>query len=257
MSFDFMGKGVLVTGAAAGIGLATARAFAEAGAAVMLTDVNGARLREAHGELARRGLKVFLCGGDVRERGDTRTMVDQTVQHCGQLDVLVNNAGIYPNRLVLEMGEEEWDRVMDTNAKGTFLMSQRGAAQMVRQGRGGKIINLASGAAESGRRGAAHYCASKAAIVMLTRVLALELAPHKINVNAVSPGFIDVGPHQSVSEEYRRAITGGIPWGRAGTPDDIAQAILFLASAEAEFITGTVLRVDGGSSAGRWNLPVS
>ena len=128
---------------------------------------------------------------------------------------------------------------------------------MVAQGEGGKICAIASGAHQSGRIGAAHYCASKAGLVLYARVLAMELAEHRISVNVVSPGFVDVGEREGVSARYRETISSTIPWGRTGRPDDIARAVFFLCSAEAEFITGALLSVDGGSSAGRFHLPRS
>jgi NAD(P)-dependent dehydrogenase (short-subunit alcohol dehydrogenase family) len=129
---------------------------------------------------------------------------------------------------------------------------------MVKRGRGGKIITLASGAASSGRKGAAHYCASKAGVVMFTKVLAMELGPHHVNVNCIAPGLVTVDRDETqVSDEYVKTLVGNIPWGRAGTPADIARAALFLASPEADFITGETLAVDGGSGTGRTYLPYS
>jgi NAD(P)-dependent dehydrogenase (short-subunit alcohol dehydrogenase family) len=147
--------------------------------------------------------------------------------------------------------------VLDTNLKGAFLVTRAAARQMVQQGAGGKLCLIASGAHQSGRVGAAHYCASKAGLVLYAKVLAMELAEHRINVNVVSPGFVDVGERPGVSATYRDVISRTIPWGRVGTPDDIARAVLFVCSAEAEFVTGAVVSVDGGSSAGRFHLPRS
>ena len=156
------------------------------------------------------------------------------------------------------MTVEEWDRVMETNLRGVFLTCQAAARGMVARGRGGKIITLASGAASSGRKGAAHYCASKAGVVMFTKVLAMEMGPHRINVNCIAPGLVTVDRDVTqVSEEYVKTLVGNIPWGRAGTPVDIARAALFLASPDADFITGEVLSVDGGSGTGRTYLPYS
>lgn len=147
---------------------------------------------------------------------------------------------------------------METNVRGVFLISQAAARRMVETKTEGHIITVSSGAANSGRKGASHYCASKAAVVMLTKVLALELSEHKINVNCISPGLIEVHSEVSpISEEYTTILTNSIPWGRIGQPQDIARAALFLSSNDAEFITGAVLSVDGGSSAGRAFLPQS
>jgi 3-oxoacyl-[acyl-carrier protein] reductase len=190
--------------------------------------------------------------------------VDEAVGRFGRLDIAVSNAGVYPNRPVIELDEEEWDRVLDTNLKGTFLLTRAAARQMLAQGAPypwsasrGKIVTMASGAARSARIGAAHYCASKAGVVLFSQALALELAEHQINVNIIAPGFVDVGERPGVSADYRDTITRAIPWRRAGRPDDIARAAFFVCSEEAEYMTGAVVPVDGGSSAGRYFLPRS
>jgi 3-oxoacyl-[acyl-carrier protein] reductase len=184
-------------------------------------------------------------------------VLDQAVARFGRLDVAVSNAAVYPNTAVVDMAEDEWDLVMDTNLKGSFLVTRAAARQMLRQGDGGKLCLIASGAYSSARRGASHYSASKAGIVMLAKTLALELAEHRINVNVVSPGLIAVGTRPGVSEHYKEVLLQTIPWGRAGTPDEIAQAVFFVCSPEAEYLTGSVLSVDGGASAGRNHLPWS
>lgn len=173
------------------------------------------------------------------------------------IDVAVNNAAVHPNTAVIDMEDSEWDSVIDTNLKGAFLFMRAAARQMIGQQRGGKLCLIASGAYKSARRGASHYCASKAGLVMLANTLALELAEHRVNVNVVSPGFIDVGLRPGVSVPYRERIKQDIPWGRFGEPPEIARAVAFLCSADAEFVTGSVLDVDGGSSAGRFHLPYS
>jgi 3-oxoacyl-[acyl-carrier protein] reductase len=240
---------VLVTGGAHGIGLAIVRAFAQAGAKVIVADQREADATRAAStitsEMGTEGLAVAV---DVRVAAAVDAAVQRALAHFGRIDVLVNNAGIYPNTPVLEMDENEWDAVFDTNVKGMFLMSRAVGRAMVT--RGGRIINISSGAAESGRVGAAHYCASKAAVNMFTRVLALELAPHGIVVNAVGPGLIEV-PGWSLSQDYIDAIVSANPMGRIGQPEDVAQAVLYLASPAATYMTGTTLYVDGGSLAGR------
>ena len=245
---------VLVTGGAHGIGLAIVRAFAQAGAKVIVADQREADATRAAStitsEMGTEGLAVAV---DVRDAAAVDAAVQRALAHFGRIDVLVNNAGIYPNTPVLEMDENEWDAVFDTNVKGMFLMSRAVGRAMVT--RGGRIINISSGAAESGRVGAAHYCASKAAVNMFTRVLALELAPHGIVVNAVGPGLIEV-PGWSLSPDYIDAIVSTNPMGRSGQPEDVAQAVLYLASPSATYITGTTLYVDGGTLAGR-PLPLS
>ena len=249
------GRVAIVTGAGHGIGRAIALAFAEQGAPVAAVDRDGARAEAVAAELHERfGTPVLPIPCDVRDSAAVAAMVARAVAEFSQIDVLVNNAGIYPNTPVLDIGEAEWDAVFDVNVKGMFLVSQAVARQMIARGRVpsgcGRIVNISSGSAISGRPGAAHYCASKAAVNMLTRVLALELAPHGIIVNAVSPGLIDV-PDWSLREEYIAALVGATPLGRIGQPEDVARAVLYLASPQATFMTGTVLSVDGGSSAGR------
>jgi len=257
-------RSVLVTGAADGIGLAIATRFARAGDRVALLDYDADRLAAVVERLGAEGLDVFGQATDVRDSESVQSAVDWTVSRFERLDICVSNAGVYPNRPVVEMDEDEWDRVLDTNLKGTFLVTRAAARQMLAQEgpypwstSRGKIVTLASGAYRSARIGAAHYCASKAGLVLYSQALALELAEHGINVNIVSPGFTDVGDRPGVSPEYRATISKAIPWGRVGEPDDIAGAAFFLCSEEAEYLTGAVIPVDGGSSAGRYFLPRS
>ncbi len=254
---EFAGRRVLVTGAGAGIGRGIVTAFAHAGASVAVVDVASDRVKMVAAELADGPGRAFGVVGDVRTAASVDRVVEEAVHHLGRVDVLVNNAAIYPNCPVIEMPEEQWDAVIDTNLKGTFLMSRAIARRMVADGVEGHIVNIASGAYRSARRGASHYCASKAAIVMFSKVLAQELAERRIHVNVVSPGLIDVGRRDDVNTGYRDALIKTIPWGRMGVPAEIAEAVLFLSSRRAEYITGAVLDVDGGSSAGRFFLPYS
>ncbi|HEV7663268.1 MAG TPA: SDR family NAD(P)-dependent oxidoreductase [Chloroflexota bacterium] len=252
-----MARSVLVTGAADGIGRGIATCFIQRGDKVALLDYDGDKLDRTVAELRGSGGSVLALQADVRQAADIDAAVARAVEAHGGLDVAVNNAAVYPNTPVVDMEEAEWDNVLDTNLKGAFLFTRAAARQMLRQGRGGHLCLIASGAYRSARRGAAHYCASKAGLVMLAQTLALELAEHHINVNVVSPGFIEVGLRPGVSIPYRDKIKHDIPWGRFGRPDEIAHAVEFLCSPESEFITGSVLSVDGGSSAGRFHLPIS
>ena len=253
----YMSRSVLVTGAADGIGRAIATRFAEHGDRVALLDYELGKLESCVEELRQAGGQVLALHADVRDASAVEAAVAQAVEAHDGLDVAINNAAVYPNTPVVEMAEDEWDRVLDTNLKGAFLFSRAAAQQMIRQRRGGKLCFIASGAYRSARRGAAHYCASKAGLVLLAQTLSLELAEQRINVNVVSPGFIEVGLRPGVSIPYRETIKHDIPLGRFGEPVEIAQAVMFLCSAEAEFITGSVLTVDGGSGAGRFHLPIS
>jgi 3-oxoacyl-[acyl-carrier protein] reductase len=252
-----MARSVIVTGAADGIGRAIATCFAQRGDQVALVDYDADKLSRTTSELAAAGGKVLALQADVRDAAAVDESVARAADAHDGIDIAVNNAAVYPNTPVVEMSEDEWDRVLDTNLKGAFLFTRAAARRMISQGRGGKLCLIASGAYRSARRGAAHYCASKAGLVLLAQTLALELAEHHINVNVISPGFIEVGLRPGVSIPYREKIKQDIPWGRFGDPSEIAHAVAFLCSSESEFITGSVLTVDGGSGAGRFHLPVS
>lgn len=255
ISIDFYGQVVLVTGAAAGLGYAIAEAFGRAGARVALNDLSPERVERAVSELASLGISCRGYAADVRDSSAVREMVARVVADLGAPDVMVASAGIYPNTAFLEIAEEEWDRVLDTNLKGTFLSCQAVARAMISAGKGGQIVTMSSGAANTAFLGWSHYCASKSAVVMLTRSMALELGEHGIRVNAVLPGYIDVpegGAH--LDEAYKRAARLANPLGRAGTPDDIANAVLMLASPLAGYVNGATVTVDGGAGAGRMGV---
>ena len=252
------GKVVLVTGGAHGIGHGVVGAFARAAASVAVADIDGVAAAKTAAEIEEAtGTPVSPIQLDVRKAASVMAAVDAIVARFGRIDVLVNNAGIYPNSPVLEMDEAEWDAVFATNIKGAFLVARAVARVMVERGEGGRIVNVSSGAAVSGRVGGAHYCSSKAALNMFTRVLAIELAPHRITVNAVAPGLIEVERNAELAPEYVESILRTLPAGRIGQPADVANAVLFLAAPASSFITGSILTVDGGSTAGRTGLPLS
>jgi NAD(P)-dependent dehydrogenase (short-subunit alcohol dehydrogenase family) len=252
-----MPRSVVVTGAADGIGRGIATRFARMGERVALLDYDAEKLARTTSELKTEGGQVLGIPTDVR----SAAAVDAAIAHAASahdgVDVAVNNAAVYPNTAVVDMSEDEWDAVLDTNLKGAFLFLRASARAMIAQRRGGKLCAITSGAYRSARRGAAHYCASKAGLVLLAQTLALELAEHGINVNVVSPGFIEVGLRPGVSVPYRERIQQDIPLGHFGEPADIAAAVAFLCSDEAKFVTGSVMTVDGGSGAGRFHLPYS
>lgn len=255
--FDYSNDVALITGAGAGIGYSIAEAFLKAGAKVAICDFRQDALERSVSRL-NGGERVFAMQMDVRNPDEVAGFTSAAEDALGPVTIAIANAGIYPNSLVLDMDVEEWDRVMETNVRGVFLTCQAAARSMVSGGRTGKIITLSSGSYLSGRLGASHYCASKAGVVMFTKVLALELAQYRINVNCIAPGLIDVeGEVSPISDVYKKTLSGAIPWGRIGEPEDIANAALFLASGYADFITGEVLAVNGGSSAGRAFLPQS
>ncbi len=254
IEIDFTDQVVLVTGGATGLGMAIATAFGNAGAHVALNDVSETRAAEACERLRSTGVTCREFPADVRDAAQMRRMIADVEAGMGPIDVVIANAGVYPVSSFLDMSEDEWDRVLDTNLKGVFLTCQAAARSMIRHGLAGRIVTLSSGAANHAIWGWSHYCASKAGVVLLTKAMALELAEHGIRANAVLPGFIDVeegGAH--LSEEYKDRARSGIPL-RTGQPADIANAVLLLASPLAGFVTGTTLVVDGGSSSGKIGL---
>ena len=245
---------VLVTGGGHGIGRGIVQAFLAQDAHVAIMDLKPQTPPGAPFD------RLRPIKGDVTRPEDVKSAIDQVYAEWGRLDVLVNNAGIYPNRPVLEMDYEQWKRVYAVDVDGTFLMSQAYARRLIDAGQRGCIVNISSGAAISGRAGASHYCSAKAAVEMFTKVLAMELAPHGIRVNCIRPGLIDVRSPENpepISEEYRRELMKTIPMNVAGQPRDIGDVAVFLASDSARYMTGSIVTVDGGSIAGRNQLPLS
>ncbi|SRR5258706_4853372 len=240
----------VVTGAARSLGRAIAETLHGKEYAVALTDVDDKEVAKVAASLDASGQTARAYRLDVSKAVEVTSVFDAVVDDLGVPTALVNNAGIYPDHALLDMPEEAWDRVLDVNLKGTFLCSQAFGRKRVAAGGGGAIVNLASTAGFSARVGAAHYSASKAGVVMLTKSMAQELGPHAIRVNSVAPGFIEVRDDQ-VSPEYRAQMLTLIPLGRVGKAPNIADTVAFLVSEGAAFITGETIVVDGGLLTGR------
>ena len=248
-------KVALVTGGASGIGRATALLFAREGAAVVIADIDQQAGQVATHEIIQNGGRASFKAADVTRSVDCQNLVDHTIREFGRIDILFNNAGIIRRASVLELSEEDWDRVMAVNVKSIFLLSRLVIPIIVKVG-GGSIINTASGWGLAGGPRAAAYCASKGAVVLLTKAMAIDHGSQKIRVNCICPGDTDTNmlrheAHQlEEKEELFLAESAHRPLGRVGKPTEIAQAALYLASDAASFVTGTALVVDGGGLAG-------
>lgn len=246
----FVGKVAFITGGAGGLGQAIAETFAERDAAVAIADLPGRA--DALAELASRLPRATPLHIDVRDPATLHKAADATVKRLGSLDIMVCNAGLNVRKPSLEVTEADWDTVLDVNLRGVFFSAQAGAAQMVRQRRGGKVVCIASimglvGAAASG----AAYCASKAGMVNLTRVLAIEWASHNIQVNGVAPSYVRTPLTEAIFEDeaFLKHVLSRTPNGQLATPQSVADAVAFLASSKADMVTGTTLPVDGGWTA--------
>jgi NAD(P)-dependent dehydrogenase (short-subunit alcohol dehydrogenase family) len=239
----FKGKVVIVTGSSSGIGKATALAFAREGAKIVVTGRDKRKCEQAAHEVVNAGGECIVFCADVSKAKEVSQLVRQTVKAFGRIDILVNNAGIYKGAPTDKMTEQLWDEVIDINLKGPFLLSK---AVIPHLKPGAAIVNIASVLGEVGGAGDAAYCASKGGIILFTKALALELAPKNIRVNAIGPGPIKTPMlltlPKNVQEEFRKLV----PLGRFGESEEVAKAVLFLASGDASYVTGTTLFVDGG-----------
>ncbi|HLA51274.1 MAG TPA: 3-oxoacyl-[acyl-carrier-protein] reductase [Thermodesulfobacteriota bacterium] len=238
-------KIALVTGAAQGIGKAIALRLANSGANLVIVDMNLKKAEETVKEIEKLGRRAIALKADVANLQEAETMMDETVARLGAIHILVNNAGITRDALILRMKEEEWDAVIDVNLKGTFNCTKAAVRYMSKQ-RYGRIVNIASIIGETGNAGQANYSASKAGVIALAKTIAREFAIRNITCNAVAPGFIETAMTQALPEKVREELAKQIPMVRLGAPEDVANGVLFLVSDAANYITGQVLNINGG-----------
>lgn len=239
-------KVAVVTGASRGIGRAIALELARTGA-IVVVNYNGSKDKacEVKAEIEAEGGKALIMPCNVADAKECETFFKQLIQELGRIDILVNNAGITKDGLLMRMSEEDFNKVLDVNLKGTFHCIRQVSRQMIKQ-KSGRIINLSSVVGIAGNAGQANYSASKAGIIGLTKTAAKELASRNITVNAIAPGFIDTDMTEVLTEGIKEKIISQIPLGQLGKPEDVAKAAAFLASSDAGYITGQVLCVDGG-----------
>lgn len=242
---SFQGKVAVVTGAGKNIGRAIALALAEEGARLVINNLSLERSEQVTAEIRQRGAEVITVRGNVADPAVAEEIIHRALEAFGRVDILVNNASITRDALVIRMKDEDWEEVLAVNLKGPFNCARAAVRPMIRQ-HSGRIINITSVVGVRGNPGQANYTAAKAGVIGLTKTLARELASRQITVNAVAPGFIDAGLTEGLNEQVREELRKQIPLARFGTPEDVAYAVLFLASERASYITGQVLFVDGG-----------
>jgi 3-oxoacyl-[acyl-carrier protein] reductase len=242
---ELKGKVALVTGGAQGIGKAVALTLARHGADLIVADVNLEKASETAKEVEAAGRAAMAVDVDVTRLSDVEQMVESAIGHFGKIDILINNAGIARDKLILRMSEEDWDAVLDVNLKGTFNCTKATIKHMSKQ-RSGKIVNIASVVGEMGNAGQANYSASKAGVIGFTKTIAREFAQRGINVNAIAPGYIQTPMTDVLPEKAKEELKRMIPMERLGQPEDVAQAVLFLVSEASSYVTGQVLNVNGG-----------
>ena len=239
------GKVAIVTGAAQGIGRAIAEILARDGADIVVADLDPGRSQETVAAITKLGRRAVNVKVNVAEWNDVKNMTDQVLKDWGKIDILVNNAGVTRDGLLVRMKEEDWNLVLQVNLHGTFHCTKAVLQPMTKQ-RSGRIVNIASIVGAMGNAGQANYAASKAAVIGFTKSVAREYASRMVTVNAVAPGFVDTAMTQGLQQEVRDTLLKQIPLGRLGQPGDVAEAVRFLASEEAGYITGQVLHVNGG-----------
>ncbi|RME63918.1 MAG: 3-oxoacyl-[acyl-carrier-protein] reductase [Nitrospirae bacterium] len=239
------GQVAVVTGAGQGIGKAISEALAKRGVSVGVVDINIAQAEETARELQSLGVKAVALQADVSKAEDVEAVFKKVMDEFSRVDILVNNAGITRDTLLLRMKVEDWDAVLSVNLKSAFLCSKEAVKIMAKQ-RYGRIVNISSVVAFTGNPGQVNYSASKAGLVGLTKTIALEYASRGITCNAVAPGFIQTAMTDKLPEDIKKKMLESIPLGRFGTPEDVAEAVIFLASPQAGYITGHVIHVNGG-----------
>jgi 3-oxoacyl-[acyl-carrier protein] reductase len=245
MSDKLKDQVALVTGGARGIGKAISKRLANEGAAIAIVDILLEVAEETASEFKALGIDAIALKADVSSFEEAEAAIKKTVEHYGRLDVLVNNAGITKDTLMMRMTPNDWDLVMNINLKGTFNFTKAAIRPMMKA-RKGKIVNISSVVGRMGNAGQANYSASKAGVIGLTKTSAKELASRNINVNAVAPGYIATDMTKAISDTAMEAFMALLPIKRAGTPEDVANLVFFLSSDESDYITGQVINVDGG-----------
>jgi NAD(P)-dependent dehydrogenase (short-subunit alcohol dehydrogenase family) len=249
----FQGKVAIVSGAASGISRVIATRLAAAGAATVLADVDDEWGETTARELEQRDYQALYRHTDVRDSAQVDGMVAEAVERFGRVDILVHGAGVGVHKEIVDLSDDEWDLQVDVQLRGAFLLSRAVARQLIAQDAGGRIILIGSTAGNNARPKSGPHAASKAAEIQLARVMALELGKHNITVNVVAPGLTNIADISRTVQptEYQQVFVRQVPLGRLGTPDEVADAVLFIASDQARFITGQTLYVDGGYSAGK------
>jgi 3-oxoacyl-[acyl-carrier protein] reductase len=244
-SAPLSGRVAVITGGSRGIGLAVARALVQDGASVVVSGRDAARLESAAAELEALGGAALALPSDASRREDADALIDAARERFGRIDVLVNNAGITRDQLLVRMKDDDWDRVMETNLRGVFLLTRAATKAMMRQ-RSGRIINIASTAGVMGNAGQVNYSAAKAGVIGMTKAAARELAHWNILVNCVAPGLVETDMTAAIPAEAREALLAQVPLKRMGTAREVAEAVRFLAGEGGGYVTGQVIHVNGG-----------
>jgi len=239
------GKVAFVTGAAQGIGKAIGVTLAGEGCDIIISDINLELAQQTAAEIGKSGVRTMAVRSNVSDYTDAEQGVNQAVAQMGKIDILVNNAGITKDGLLIRMKPEDWSAVIAVNLTGVFNMTKIVSALMMKQ-RSGKIVNIASIVGEMGNFGQANYAASKGGVIAFTKTVARELASRNVCVNAVAPGFIQTAMTDKLTEEVKKAMLAQVPAGKLGQPEDVANAVLFLSTADSDYITGQVINVNGG-----------